>query len=38
MRIALAVLASVLSLAVQAAPVVPASFDRSLWPEQLDSP
>ena len=37
-RIALAVLASVLSLAVQAAPVVPASFDRSLWPEQLDSP
>ncbi|QQE86606.1 polysaccharide deacetylase family protein [Pseudomonas putida] len=38
MRIAGALLASLLSLAAQAAPIPPASLDRSLWPEQLDSP
>ncbi|MFJ3075810.1 MULTISPECIES: polysaccharide deacetylase family protein [Pseudomonas] len=38
MRIAAALLASLLSLAAQAAPIPPASLDRSLWPEQLDSP
>ncbi|BBH47977.1 polysaccharide deacetylase family protein [Pseudomonas sp. KU43P] len=38
MRIAGALLASLLSLTVQAAPIPPASLDRSLWPEQLDSP
>lgn len=37
-RIASALLASLLSLAAQAAPIPPASLDRSLWPEQLDSP
>jgi peptidoglycan/xylan/chitin deacetylase (PgdA/CDA1 family) len=37
-RIAGALLASLLSLAAQAAPIPPASLDRSLWPEQLDSP
>jgi len=37
-RIAAALLASLLSLAAQAAPIPPASLDRSLWPEQLDSP
>jgi len=37
-RIAGALLASLLSLAAQAAPTPPASLDRSLWPEQLDSP
>ena len=36
--IAGALLASLLSLAAQAAPIPPASLDRSLWPEQLDSP
>ncbi|MCX2685895.1 polysaccharide deacetylase family protein [Pseudomonas sp. DCB_AW] len=38
MRIASALLATLLSLAVQAAPSPQASLDRSLWPEQLDSP
>lgn len=39
MRIASALLAALLSLAVQAAPSSPqVSLDRSLWPEQLDSP
>lgn len=38
MRIALALLAGWFSLAVQAAPPIQASLDRSLWPEQLDSP
>lgn len=38
MRIAFAALAALLSLAVQAAPTAPVSFDRSLWPEQLNSP
>ncbi len=38
MRIAGALLATLLSLAAQAAPVPPASLDRSQWPEQLDSP
>lgn len=37
-RIAGVLLASLLSLAAQAAPIPPASLDRSLWPEQLDSP
>jgi len=37
-RIAFAALAALLSLAVQAAPTAPVSFDRSLWPEQLNSP
>jgi len=37
-RIAAALLASFLSLAALAAPIPPASLDRSLWPEQLDSP
>jgi len=37
-RIAAALLASFLSLAAQAAPLPPASLDRSLWPEQLASP
>ncbi len=37
-RIAGALLATLLSLAAQAAPVPPASLDRSQWPEQLDSP
>ncbi|HGA2319419.1 TPA: polysaccharide deacetylase family protein [Pseudomonas putida] len=38
MRIAGALLATLLSLAVQAAPMPTASLDRSQWPEQLDSP
>ncbi|BDM24727.1 polysaccharide deacetylase family protein [Pseudomonas sp. LRP2-20] len=38
MRIAGALLATLLSLAAQAAPMPPASLDRSQWPEQLDSP
>lgn len=38
MRIAFAVLAGLFSLAVQAAPSNSVSFDRSHWPEQLDSP
>lgn len=38
MRIAFAVLAGLFSLAVQAAPANSVSFDRSHWPEQLDSP
>ncbi|CAM3855864.1 hypothetical protein CCOS865_01001 [Pseudomonas reidholzensis] len=38
MRIAFALLASLLSLAAVAAPPQQASLDRSLWPEQLDSP
>lgn len=37
-RIAGALLATLLSLAAQAAPMPPASLDRSQWPEQLDSP
>ena len=37
-RIAGALLATLLSLAVQAAPMPTASLDRSRWPEQLDSP
>jgi hypothetical protein len=37
-RIAFALLAGLLSLAVQAAPADFVSFDRSLWPEQLNSP
>jgi len=37
-RIAGALLATLLSLAVQAAPMPTASLDRSQWPEQLDSP
>lgn len=38
MRIAGALLATLLSLAAQAAPLPSASLDRSQWPEQLDSP
>ncbi|WDY58853.1 polysaccharide deacetylase family protein [Pseudomonas sp. PSKL.D1] len=38
MRIAAALLATLLSLSAQAAPAGPASLDRSAWPEQLDSP
>ncbi|WP_194789180.1 polysaccharide deacetylase family protein [Pseudomonas sp. UFMG81] len=38
MRIAFALFAGLLSLGVQAAPADFVSFDRSLWPEQLDSP
>lgn len=38
MRIALVLLAGLLSLGVQAAPSFQASLDRSLWPEALDSP
>jgi len=37
-RIALTLLAGLLSLAVQAAPLPLASIDRSVWPESLDSP
>jgi peptidoglycan/xylan/chitin deacetylase (PgdA/CDA1 family) len=37
-RIAFALLAALLSCAVQAAPSPQVSLDRSLWPEQLDSP
>ncbi|MGE7992104.1 polysaccharide deacetylase family protein [Pseudomonas sp. NPDC089554] len=38
MRIAFALLAGLFSLAAHAAPPAIASFDRSHWPEQLDSP
>lgn len=38
MRIAFVLLAGLLSLAAQAAPLPQVSLDRSLWPEQLDSP
>ncbi|WP_110991661.1 polysaccharide deacetylase family protein [Pseudomonas sichuanensis] len=38
MRIAFALLAGLLSLGVQAAPADFVSFERSLWPEKLDSP
>jgi len=38
MRIAWAVLAGLLSVAIQAAASPLASFDRSVWPETLDSP
>ncbi|MBK5006701.1 MULTISPECIES: polysaccharide deacetylase family protein [Pseudomonas] len=38
MRIASALLAALLSVAVHAAPSDQVSLDRSLWPEQLDSP
>ncbi len=38
MRIVAALLAMLLGLAAQAAPMPPASLDRSQWPEQLDSP
>ncbi|MBA1202501.1 polysaccharide deacetylase family protein [Pseudomonas capeferrum] len=38
MRIALAVVAILMSLSVQAAPTPFASLDRDLWPERLDSP
>ncbi|MFI8559297.1 polysaccharide deacetylase family protein [Pseudomonas putida] len=38
MRIALALLAIFLSLSVQAGPLPPATLDRAVWPEQLDSP
>ena len=37
-RIALLLLAGLLSTLVHAAPVELARFDRSVWPEQLDSP
>ncbi|WP_342624272.1 polysaccharide deacetylase family protein [Pseudomonas alkylphenolica] len=38
MRIAFLLLTGLLSAAVQAAPAAPTTFDRSHWPEQLDSP
>ena len=38
MRIAFVLLAGLLSLAAQAAPSPQATLDRTLWPEQLDSP
>ncbi|MDV9032941.1 polysaccharide deacetylase family protein [Pseudomonas sp. RAC1] len=38
MRIALALLFALFATAAQAAPPLAVSFDRSLWPEQLDSP
>lgn len=38
MRIAFALFAGLLSLGAQAAPADFVSFDRALWPEQLDSP
>ncbi|MNN03022.1 Peptidoglycan-N-acetylmuramic acid deacetylase PdaC [compost metagenome] len=38
MRIAFLLLTGLLSAVVQAAPVAPTTFDRSHWPEQLDSP
>ncbi|MCG8294916.1 polysaccharide deacetylase family protein [Pseudomonas entomophila] len=38
MRIAFALFAGLLSLGAQAAPADFVSFDRGLWPEQLDSP
>jgi hypothetical protein len=37
-RIAFLLLTGLLSAVVQAAPVAPTTFDRSHWPEQLDSP
>lgn len=37
-RIAFVLLMALVSLAAQAAPLPVASLDRSLWPEQLDSP
>ena len=38
MRIAFVLFAGLLSLSAQAAPPAQASLDRSLWPEQLNSP
>lgn len=38
MRIALLLLTALLTVTAQAAAVAPATFDRSHWPEQLDSP
>lgn len=38
MRIAFVLLAGLLSVAAQAAPLPLATLDRTLWPEQLDSP
>ncbi len=38
MRIAFLLLTGLLSAGVQAAPVAPTTFERSYWPEQLDSP
>ncbi|UVL60796.1 polysaccharide deacetylase family protein [Pseudomonas sp. B21-032] len=38
MRIALVLLAGLFSVTAQAAPAPVATFDRSHWPEQLDSP
>ncbi|MFK0088160.1 polysaccharide deacetylase family protein [Pseudomonas sp. NPDC090755] len=38
MRIAFVLLSGLLSLAAHAAPLPLATFDRSHWPEQLDSP
>ncbi|TLP60088.1 MULTISPECIES: polysaccharide deacetylase family protein [Pseudomonas] len=38
MRIAIALLAGLLSVGAQAAPADFVSFDRELWPEKLDSP
>lgn len=38
MRIAFLLLSGLLSVAAQAAPVPPTTFERSHWPEQLDSP
>ena len=38
MRIAFLLLTGLLSAVVQAAPVAPTTFDRSHWPEQLDTP
>jgi peptidoglycan/xylan/chitin deacetylase (PgdA/CDA1 family) len=37
-RIAFLILSGLLSVAAQAAPVPPTTFERSHWPEQLDSP
>jgi peptidoglycan/xylan/chitin deacetylase (PgdA/CDA1 family) len=37
-RIAFLLLSGLLSVAAQAAPVPPTTFERSHWPEQLDSP
>jgi len=37
-RIAFLLLSGLLSVAVQAAPVPVATFERSYWPEQIDSP
>ncbi|TDF86633.1 polysaccharide deacetylase family protein [Pseudomonas sp. H9] len=38
MRIAFLLLTGLLSVAVQAAPVPPTTFDRAYWPEQLENP